>query len=123
MIKYEDKEDLFEFEKYKCFEKPEIWKNEALGLFASAQVLYEFDHIQSIEVFGQEKKPNSLFSPEITNKRFWYHRIIGREKYLLLGLNYSMDENLLVSKQDVRQFSDFIKLKDIKCYQADATPF
>ena len=48
---------------------------------------------------------------------------LGREKYPLLGLNYSMDETLLVSKQEVRQFSDFIKSRSIKCYSADATPF
>ena len=76
MTEYEEKEDAFEFEKYICFEKPELWRNEAFGLFSSAQVLYEFGRLQNSEIFSQEKKLNTLFSPDIADRCFWHHRII-----------------------------------------------
>jgi len=76
MTEYENKEDSFEFEKCICFEKPELWKNEAYGLFASAQVLYEFANIQNCAILGQDERLNTLFSEDITDRIYLYYRII-----------------------------------------------
>jgi hypothetical protein len=76
MIEYEKKDDSFEFEKYICFVKPELWKNEAMNLFASAKVLLEFSNLQTDDLFDKGNKLNGIFSDEIANRTFWYFRVI-----------------------------------------------
>ena len=76
MIEYENKVDSFEFEKYICLAKPELWKNEALNLFSSAQVLLEFSNLKVNDVFEKGNKLTGLFSEDISNKAFWNYRVI-----------------------------------------------
>lgn len=76
MIEYEKKEDSFEFEKYICFVKPELWKNEAMNLFASAKVLLEFSELQTNDLFDKGKRLDGIFSDEFANRTYWYYRII-----------------------------------------------
>ena len=105
MIEYEDKEDSFEFEKSFCFEKPEIWRIEANGLFASARVLLEFSALQDKDIFENEKILRNYFSPEIADRYFWYYRIIrmlwgyGFENILKGIIIKDLNKNSLMSKE------------------------
>jgi len=73
---YENKENNFDFEKYICYEKPEIWRNEAYNLFSSAQVLLEFSNQKMKEIFSNSNKLLELFSFDIVKKGNWHYRII-----------------------------------------------
>lgn len=76
MIEYEDKEGSFDFEKFICFEKTELWRNKADDLFSSAQVLYEFEQFKLNDILYKEKKLKTLFSSDISDKYFRCHSII-----------------------------------------------
>lgn len=71
-----DKNDSFNFEKQFCNEKPEVWKNEAINLFSSAQIILEFSSIKEIAIFKSDNILKELFSKEIVDYSFWPYRII-----------------------------------------------
>ncbi len=96
---YENKEDTFSFEKYICYEKPELWRNEAYNLFSSAQVLLEFSNLKTSELFSGADNLSELFSFDIVKRGYWHYRIIrmlwgyGFENILkgIIVLNYKRE--------------------------------
>lgn len=88
MIIQFNKKSTIEFEKNICFEKPELWFNEACKLFASAQILYEFSQIQNKQLNNQENQLSKLFSTDLASIPYFNYRIIR----MLWGYGF---ENLL----------------------------
>lgn len=76
-MKYEDKQDRFNFEAAFSFENLRTWWVEAINLFYSAEVLYEFESLKTKDVFEKEKNKElaALFSPNIVNLAFFNYRV------------------------------------------------
>ncbi len=74
---YSNKKDDYEFEKYICLEKPELWLNEANNLFYSAEILDEFENLKNQNIFDKKDGLISLFS-ENTAKRFFFNYRVQR---------------------------------------------
>lgn len=71
----EDKEKSFEFEKKICFDRLELWENEAQNLFYSAEVLYEFAKINFLHIFSKNNKFTELFPEYLTERCLFNYRI------------------------------------------------
>lgn len=71
---YSNKEDDLDFEKYICFEKPELWLNEANNLFYSAEVLYEFESYRQQSMFGGKNQLDILFTKDLCERFAFNYR-------------------------------------------------
>lgn len=71
------KTDLFNFEITFNLQNLRTWWVEAVNLFYSAEVLYEFENLKTRDVFEQEKNKElaSLFSPDIVDRAFFNYRV------------------------------------------------
>lgn len=72
---YEDKDAMFDFEKSFCLDNLRVWWNEALNLFYSAEVLYEFEDLKDKDIFEKMEMLSPLFSSGLTNKYYFNHRV------------------------------------------------
>jgi hypothetical protein len=74
---YEDKDDRFDFEQAFCFDNLRTWWVEAVNLFYSAEVLYEFELLKTQDIFEKEKNKEfaALFSSDIVNRAFFNYRV------------------------------------------------
>lgn len=73
-MKYQDKTEMFEFEKSFCFDNLKTWQNEAHNLFYSAEVLYRFEIIKNGHLFSGNEAFSSLFPFDLTNRGYFNYR-------------------------------------------------
>ncbi|MBI5844423.1 MAG: hypothetical protein HZB23_07135 [Deltaproteobacteria bacterium] len=75
MCKYEDKSDSFNFEKTFCLQNLKVWRNEALNLFYSAEVLYHFEQRKMVNIFHSDEQLTALFSDDLVKRGCFNFRV------------------------------------------------